>query len=445
MKTRLFNTLTRKKEVFKSRKHKKVEMYTCGLTVYNFAHIGNLRTFIFEDVLRRVLEFNGYRVHQVMNITDVGHLTSDADTGEDKLEKAAKEKNKNVWELAKYYTKEFKNDLKKLNIEKPQSMPKATKCIDEMIEIITKLEEKGFTYKTSDGIYFDTSKFKKYGKMAKLDIKGQKEGIRVEKNTQKKNPTDFALWIFSKKGKRQMEWDSPWGNGFPGWHIECSAMSMKYFGPTFDIHCGGIDHIPIHHTNEIAQSEAATGKKFVNYWLHGEFLLINKEKMAKSKKNFYRLKDLEDKGYSALDFRFFIINSHYRTKLGFTFEKLKKAKKELDGIRKKIASLKSEPINKKDKKELMIVVNNDLDTPKLISLLQKKNNKNLWLMFDKILGLNLDQKTDLTKNEKKLLEDRELARKNKDFKEADKIRNKLKKLGIEVEDTKESQKWVKTK
>jgi len=444
MKIRLYNTLSWKKEVFKSRKLRKAEMYTCGLTVYNYAHIGNLRTYIFEDVLRRVLEFNHYKVHQVMNITDVGHLVSDADTGEDKLEKAAKEKNKNAWELARFYTKEFKSDLDKLNIEKPQSMPKATKFVSQMVDLVKKLEEKGYTYKTSDGIYFDTSRFKRYGEMAKLDIKGLKEGIRVEKNKEKKNPTDFALWKFSKKGERQMEWDSPWGNGFPGWHIECSAMSMRYFGPTFDIHCGGIDHIPVHHTNEIAQSEAATGKKYVNYWLHGEFLLIDKKKMAKSKGNFYRLKDLEDKGFTPLDFRFFILTSHYRTKLSFAFDKLEKAKKELVGIRKKIATLKSESIKEEDKREVLMALNDDLDTSRAISLLQKKNNKNLWLMFDKVLGLGLSRESELSNEEQQLLKDREVARKNKNFKKSDEIRDQLKKLGIEVEDTKDGQNWVKT-
>lgn len=458
MKIRLYNTLTRKKEVFKSRKLRKAEMYVCGLTVYNYAHIGNLRAYINADILRRVLEFNGYKVHEVMNITDVGHLISDADTGADKLEKAAKEAGKNAWAIAKFYTREFKQDLKKLNIEMPQTMPKATKHIKEMIELIQSLETKGYTYKTSDGIYFDSSKFKKYGEMARLDIKGLKEGIRIEKNQEKKNPTDFALWKFSypdgrsfdfaqddDASRRQMEWESPWGIGFPGWHIECSAMSMRYFGPSFDIHTGGVDHISVHHTNEIAQSEAATGKKFVNYWIHSEFLLINSEKMAKSKDNFYRLKDLEDKGFSAMDYRFFILTSHYRTKLDFTFEKLEKAKKELEGIRKKINSLKSEPIEDDDKKELILVLNNDLDTSGLISMLQKKNNKNLWLMFDKILGLGLNQKGDLNKSETKLLKARELARKNQDFKKSDEIRDQLNKLGVEVEDTKNGQKCTKTK
>lgn len=445
MKIRLYNTLTRKKEVFKPRKIRKAEIYSCGPTVYNYPHIGNLRTYIFEDVLRRVLELNGFKVHQVMNITDVGHLTSDSDTGEDKLEKAAKEKHKNAWELAKFYTRAFKKDLKKLNIEIPESMPKATKNIPEMLELIKKLEDRGFTYKTSDGIYFDTSKFKKYGELAKLDIQGIKEGIRVEKNPEKKNPTDFALWKFSKPGERQMEWNSPWGNGFPGWHIECSAMSMKYFGPTFDIHTGGVDHIPIHHTNEIAQSEAATGKKFVNFWLHGEFLMFDDEKMAKSKGGFLTLESLENKGYLPLDYRFFVLTAHYKTKLNFGFEKLNKAKKELENIRKKISTLKSEPVKDEDRKEVLSALSDDLDIPKAISILQKKNNKNLWLMFDKVLGLNLAQKSELSDEIKKMLRSREVAREKKDYQKADEIREELKKLGIEVEDTKEGQKWVKIK
>lgn len=279
----LFNTLTRKKEKFVPLKDKLVTMYNCGPTVYERPHIGNLRAYIFADTLRRVLEFNGYKVKQIINITDVGHLTSDADTGEDKIEKSAQEKQKSAFEIARFYEDLFKQDLNKLNIKKPFKFPRATEHIKEMINLVQILEKKGYTYKTSDGIYFDTSKFKNYGKLAGLDKKNLKPGARVEVNPEKKNPYDFALWKFSPKDvKRQMEWKSPWGIGFPGWHIECSAMAMKYLGTTLDIHTGGIDHIDIHHTNEIAQSESATGKKFVRYWLHCNFLMVEGQKMSKS-------------------------------------------------------------------------------------------------------------------------------------------------------------------
>jgi len=275
---KLYNTLTRKKEVFKPIKKGQVGMYSCGPTVYWYQHIGNLRTYIFSDILKRVLQYNGYKVKHVMNVTDVGHLTSDADTGEDKVELAAKKEHKTAKEITNYYWKIFRKDLKKLNIIEPNTWAKATDHIKEQIGLIKKLEKKGFTYKTSDGIYFDTSKFPNYGKLARLKKEGLKAGARI-KLGEKKNVTDFALWKFSEKpGVRQQEWDSPWGIGFPGWHIECSAMSMKYLGEHFDIHTGGEDHIPVHHTNEIAQSEAATGKKFVNYWLHGAFLTFKGEK-----------------------------------------------------------------------------------------------------------------------------------------------------------------------
>ena len=289
---KIFDTYTRKKRKFVPIEKGKVGIYCCGPTVYNYAHIGNLRTYVFEDVLRRVLEYNGFEVKHVMNITDVGHLTSDADTGEDKIEVGARREGKSAWEIADFYTKAFFRDIERLNILKPKIVCKATDHINEMIELIKKLEEKNYTYRTSDGIYYDTSKFKEYGKLSGMNFKDLNEklkaGARIEFNPEKKNITDFALWKFSPKDKkRQMEWNSPWGIGFPGWHIECSTMSMKYLGEHFDIHCGGIDHIPIHHTNEIAQSEAATGKKFVNYWVHGAFLVLSKNiKMAKSGENF---------------------------------------------------------------------------------------------------------------------------------------------------------------
>ncbi|MEM4245179.1 MAG: cysteine--tRNA ligase, partial [Candidatus Nanoarchaeia archaeon] len=294
MELKFYNTLTRKKEVFKPIHDKKVGIYTCGPTVYWYQHIGNLRSYIFSDLLKKVLLFNGYEVKHVMNVTDVGHLTSDADEGEDKIEKAAAKEGKSAKEIADYYWKVFRNDFKKLNIAEPTVWCKATEHIKEQIDLIKRLEKKGYTYRTDDGIYFDTSKFKDYGKLARLKKEGLEAGKRIELKD-KKNITDFALWKFSEKpGVRQQEWDSPWGVGFPGWHIECSAMSMKHLGEHFDIHTGGIDHIPVHHTNEIAQSEAATGKKFVNYWMHGAFLTSKGEKISKSKGGLYTIAELEE-------------------------------------------------------------------------------------------------------------------------------------------------------
>ncbi|MFH1744887.1 MAG: cysteine--tRNA ligase, partial [bacterium] len=289
----LYDTLSREKQEFEPIKKGKVGLYTCGPTVYDFAHIGNFRSYIFEDILKRVLEYNGYEVTHVMNITDVGHLTGDGDMGEDKLEKGAKREGKTAREIAKYYTESFKKDAKKLNIILPEEelMPRATDYIEEQIELIKILENKGYTYRTSDGIYFDTSKVEDYTKLSHLNLDQLREGARVEKNEEKKNATDFSLWKFSPKDvKRQMEWTSPWGTGFPGWAIECSAMSAKILGKQLDIHCGGIDHINVHHTNEIAQSEAATGKKFFNYWMHCAFLnIVGGKKMAKSDGNFLTL------------------------------------------------------------------------------------------------------------------------------------------------------------
>jgi len=290
----LYNTLTRKKEEFKSLKKNEVSLYTCGPTVYNFAHIGNLRTYIFEDLLKRVLLYNKNKIKHVMNITDVGHLTSDADTGEDKIEAASKKEHKTAWQIAEFYTKAFKDDMKKLNLLPPSVWCKATDHIKEQIKWVQDLEKAGYTYKTADGIYFNTSKFKDYGKLALLEKQQLQAGKRVAMGD-KKSPTDFALCKFSSpEEKRQMEWNSPWGKGFPGWHIECSVMATKYLGKQFDIHCGGVDHIPIHHTNEIAQTEALTKKKWVNYWLHGEFLILEEEKMSKSKGNILTLSVVEE-------------------------------------------------------------------------------------------------------------------------------------------------------
>ncbi|MFH1968196.1 MAG: cysteine--tRNA ligase, partial [bacterium] len=326
----LYNTLSLKKEIFKPIENKKVGLYTCGPTVYNFVHIGNLRTFIFEDILRRVLEYNDFEVKHVMNITDVGHLISDNDEGEDKIEKSAREQKKSAWQIAYFYTEEFKKDIAELNIEPAQIMPKATEHIQEQIDLIKKLEAKGVVYKIRDGIYFDTSKFKKYGKLGNHEPEQARFRARININTEKKHPADFALWKFSPRlgsgqARRQMEWPSPWGIGFPGWHIECSAMAVKYLGQPFDIHTGGIDHIPVHHQNEIAQSEMAYDKPLANYWLHGEFLVIDQKKMAKSEDNFITLNTLKEKNINPLAYRFLILNSHYRKPLNFSWEALESA------------------------------------------------------------------------------------------------------------------------
>ncbi|HEB47178.1 MAG TPA: cysteine--tRNA ligase, partial [Candidatus Pacearchaeota archaeon] len=329
MPLKLYNTLSRKKEIFRPLENKKVGIYSCGPTVYSYQHIGNLRSYVFPDILKKILNLQGYKVRHVINVTDVGHLTSDADTGEDKIERAAKREGKTAKEISEYYLRIFQEDLKKLNISEPDLWPKATQHIKEQIELIKKLEKKKFTYKTSDGIYFDTSKLKDYGKLAKLNLGGLEAGKRIAIGG-KKNKTDFALWKFSEKpGLRQQEWKSPWGIGFPGWHIECSAMSMKHLGKIFDVHTGGEDHIPLHHTNEIAQSEAATGRPFVRYWLHGAFLIFKGEKVSKSTGGLYTLSELEEKKFSALDLKYFFLSAHYRKPLSFTLENLNYAKNSL--------------------------------------------------------------------------------------------------------------------
>jgi cysteinyl-tRNA synthetase len=481
MKIKFFNTLTRKKEVFKPLEDKLVRLYTCGPTVYWFPHIGNMRAFVFEDILKRVLLLNGYKVFHVMNITDVGHLVSDADSGEDKIEKAAREEKKTAWEIAEFYTKAFFKDIETLNIIKADIYPRATQHINEMIELVKKLEEKGYTYVIDDGVYFDTSKFKDYGKLTGMSFeelnKYLKAGARVEFNPQKRNITDFALWKFSPKDvKRQMEWDSPWGKGFPGWHLECSVMSMKYLGETFDIHCGGVDHIPIHHTNEIAQSEAATGKKFVNYWLHCEFLLVEGKKMAKSLGNIYTVSDILKKGYSWREIRYVLIASHYRQQLNFTFKSLEAARASIQRISEFLRKLKEvekgkhekafTQILKKFKKEFLLAINDDLNIPKALSSffdflsevnkllaekkLTKKDSKkaiDAVLFADKIFGLKLEEfleEEKLPEEAEKLIKEREEARKRGDFETADKIRKELaEKFKIAIEDTPEGTKWRK--
>jgi cysteinyl-tRNA synthetase len=442
---KLYNTLSRKKEEFKPIKPGFVGMYSCGPTVYWYQHIGNMRAYLFSDTLKRVLLFNGFKVKHVMNVTDVGHLTSDADTGEDKMEQAAKKEGKKAEDIANYYLKLFREDFKKLNIIEPDIWPKATEHIKEQIELIKKLEQKGYTYKTSDGIYFDTSKLKDYGKLAKLKIENLEAGKRIDIK-EKKNATDFALWKFSETpGKRQQEWQSPWGVGFPGWHIECSAMSMKYLGEHFDIHTGGEEHVPVHHTNEIAQSEAVTGKKFVNYWLHLRWLTFKGEKVSKSSGGLYTIEELEKKGFQPLVYRYFCLTAHYRTNLEFSLENLENAKNALSRLKNIISELKDDgKTNQNYLKEFEEAINNDLDTSKALQVLWKlirdsKADGKLKTIakMDEVLGLDLlkKEKSKIPADIMKLVEEREQARKKKDFKRADEIREKIKKQGWQLDDT----------
>lgn len=464
----LTNSLTNKKEKFIPINPPKVGMYSCGPTVYDYSSIGNFRTYSMADILLRVLEFNGFEVTYIMNLTDVGHLTGDnlgdADTGEDRVEKAARSQGKTAWEISRFYTDAFLKDFKKLNLKEPKKFTKATEHIEEQIALIEKLEKLGFTYKTSDGVYFDTVAFekktgKKYGRLSTLDK--IKEGSRVKVNLEKKNPRDFALWKFSKKpGVRQMEWESPWGLGFPGWHIECSAMSMKYLGESFDIHVGGEDLRSIHHPNEIAQSEAATGKPFVRYWVHVAFLNVEGKKMSKSLGNFFTVADIEKKGFEPLALRYLYLSAHYRDPLNFTWEALFSAQNALDKIRNLVSLAKRETkrtVLSSEKREKVDdfrtkftkAVNDDLDTPLALALLWKMMKSNipsedkydLALTFDEVLGLDL-AKTSVFEEKipdsvQKLVDKREILRKEGRFKQADELRKQIERLGFLVEDAPE--------
>ena len=469
MSLKLYNTFTRKKEEFVPIKKDEVGLYTCGLTVYNYAHIGNLRTYIFEDVLKRVLIYDGYKVIHVMNITDIGHLTSDADTGEDKMVKEAKKEGKDVWEIADHYTKAFEKDLKQLNIISPDHHVKATAHIQQMIDLIKRLEEKGFTYVADGNVYFNISKFPDYGKLARLDIKSLKPGARIEVDSAKKNPFDFVLWFTkSKFDAQEMKWDSPWGRGYPGWHVECSAISMHYLGDSFDIHCGGIDHIPVHHTNEIAQSEGATGKKWVNYWLHAEFLIMNEEKMSKSKGDFLTLSKLEEMGYPPMVYRYFCLGAHYKQPLTFSDEAIETAKSAYNRLINIIIDIKksrdeSKPNSKyveKVIKEFKEKINNDLNMPEALAVMWQmlRSNKignnekyELVLDFDRIFGLQLDNAEQILEEEAKqkvdvklveqLIKERDEARKSKNWAKSDEIRHRLSGMGVEIRDSANETFW----
>ncbi len=451
----LHNTLAGKKELFVPLVSEQVSMYNCGPTVYNYAHIGNLRAYVFADILRRVLEWNKYTVKQVINITDVGHMVGDGDDGEDKIEKSAEKEKKTAQEIATFYTDAFLEDISVLNIDKSKIIfCKATDHIPEQISLIQALEKKGFTYTTSDGVYFDTSKLPAYGKLGNIDLSGLEEGSRVEANPEKRNKTDFALWKFSPAGeKRQQDWPSPWGIGFPGWHIECSAMSMKYLGETFDIHTGGIDHIPVHHNNEIAQSESATGKPYVHYWLHCAFLNIKGARIAKSTGNTIYIRDLVAKGISPIAYRYWLLTAHYRTMLNFTDESVLGAQTALVKLINHFIEWRQVPIGNENAdyvKKFENFINDDLDTAKALALtwelvkdkgVSPADKSATLLRFDTVFGLNLSAmpipkaETENIPPEITLLaEEREKARINKDWKLADAIRAEISSRGYEVKD-----------
>lgn len=456
---KLYNTMDRKVEEFVPIEEGKVGMYCCGPTVYNYAHIGNLRTYIFEDILHRTLEEAGYRVKHVMNITDVGHLTGDGDDGEDKLGKRSRETGKSVWDIAAFYTDAFFADEKALNIKRPNVVCKATDHIQDMIALIKRLEEKGHTYTAGGNVYFSIDTIDDYGKLAGQKQEDKLSGARIAVDGNKRNPQDFVLWFTNSKfGEQAMMWDSPWGRGYPGWHIECSAMSMKYLGETFDIHCGGIDAIPVHHTNEIAQSEAATGHKWVNYWCHGEFLLNDKGKMSKSSGEFLTLPVLVGHGYKALDYRYFCLGGHYRTQLKFSYEALDHAKSARERLNSMVAELKAKAkpestISEKAesyKDSFFAALFNDLRCPEALAVMWKmlKDNSitegeklSLLYSMDKVLGLDLD-KVEAKKEEKvggeeewKLVEERKQAKAEKNYQRADEIRKELEERGYIVKDT----------
>ncbi|HET9946799.1 MAG TPA: cysteine--tRNA ligase [Patescibacteria group bacterium] len=445
---KIYNTLSRSIEEFVPIHPTTVGMYSCGPTVYDYQHVGHMRRYVGDDVLLRVLRANGYVVHHVMNITDVGHLVSDEDTGEDKMEKGAKKYGKDVWELAKMFEQQFTQSCKALGITLPTDLMHATDFIPEQITLIKKLEEKGFTYKIEDGIYFDTSKFPDYFKLSRQNPEELKKGARVEFVKDKKNVSDFALWKFSPTNeKRQMEWESPWGVGFPGWHIECSAMSMKALGNHFDIHTGGIDHINIHHTNEIAQSEAVTGEKFVNYWVHHNFLVVNGEKMSKSLGNFYTVQDLIKDGYDPLALRYLILQTHYRQEMNFTLDSLKAAEVALMKLRSHMGEEEHSIPNLVWMEKFMDALNDDLNTAKALAVVWEMvkddalilgEKKATLLEMDKILGLDLDKKTtvEVPQAVVDLVSQREAFRKAGDWGASDEMRSKIQDLGWEVEDSK---------
>ena len=455
---KVYNTLTRKKEEFVPINKNEVRIYSCGPPVYNFAHIGNLRAYLFMDNLRRVLKYNGYTLKHAMNITDVGHLVSDADEGEDKMLKASRRENKDPFEIAKFYTEAFLKDMKKLNIDMPEVICPATKHIKIMEEYVKRIIENGYAYETTNTIYFDTSKLDKYGVLSNRNVDDQKAGARVELDSEKKNPTDFALWIKAPE-EHLMKWDSFFGKCYPGWHLECSAMSNHYLGEVFDIHTGGMDHIPIHHENEIAQSKGYSGKIPANYWMHVDFLQVNGGKMSKSLNNLYTLEDLEEKGYSPEVYRMFNFSSHYKKPINFTYEAMDSAKTALkrlkDGYESNVNGVDDvdNSVILEFKESFLEAINDDLNMPQALSVVwdviryEKKSPKIAELLknFDEVLGLNIDKKEEVEIPDEivNILEERKEARINRDYAKSDELRDKLKELGYIVKDTKDGQKIEK--
>ena len=445
----LYDTYTRSLREFEPLSSRAVGLYACGPTVYDFPHIGNMRTYVFGDLLRRALVFNGYSVQHVMNITDVGHLVSDADTGEDKMESGSKRTGKSAWDIAEFYTAVFKEDMRSLNIMEPDTWCRATDHIAEQIQEIQCIEQKGFTYRTADGIYFDTSKQPGYGYLARLDVEGLEAGVRIDM-AEKRNVTDFALWKFNPSNeKRQMEWDSPWGIGFPGWHIECSAMSAKYLGSFFDIHLGGEDHISVHHLNEIAQTEACHGTRLANFWMHGHFLQFGDAKMAKSSGDFLRVQTLIDRGYDPLVYRLFCLSASYRSKLNFTWESIEGAARQLNRLRMAVHGW-GEPAGQIDEayiRKFMEVVNNDLNMPRALSVtwdlvrseLPDALKKATIMRFDDMLGLGLaewsPEETAVPSHVMSLAEERRKARAENRYTDADSLRDQIAAAGYDIKDT----------
>lgn len=453
MQLRFYNTLTRKKEDFVPVKPHQAGIYSCGPTVYKYAHIGNLRAYVFMDELRRVLEYNGYKVKSVMNITDVGHLVSDADDGEDKMSKSAHETGKTPLEIASFYTDQFMKDIDALNIKRPTVCPKATDNIPEMIAVVQSLLDKGYAYETEDGIYFSVEKFPDYGKLSGINLADQRHGARVEVNSFKRHPVDFALWKKAAPNHLQ-QWDSPWGKGFPGWHIECTAMSKKYLGEVFDIHTGGVDHIPIHHENEIAQAECWLGHPAVHYWMHSEFMLIDGGKMSKSLGNTYTISDLVAKGYSPVVFRYFCLNVQYRQKINFTWEAMDAAKAAYNKLCAQLVSHKNSPARTEKSilddfhNKFEEAINDDLNIPLAIGVLwtmlklpKSCDVYQLALDFDRVFALDFDKVKEEKKeivipdNVRQLAETRLQARKAKNWAESDRLREELSALGYSVKDT----------
>lgn len=453
MDLKIYNTLSRSKEVFVPVRPGRVGIYTCGPTVYNYAHIGNLRTYIFMDILRRVFAFNGYKVKSVMNITDVGHLLSDADDGDDKMSMAAAEQQKTPEEIAEFYSAAFFRDIARLNVRRPDVTPKATEHIGDMIKIVQALLDKGYAYETDDGIYFDISKFPDYGKLSGANLEEQLAGARVDINTGKRHPADFALW---KKAAPNhiMKWPSPWGMGYPGWHIECTAMSNKYLGDVFDIHTGGIDHVPIHHENEIAQAEAWLGKKAVNYWMHSEFMLVDGGKMSKSLGNTYTVDDLAAKGYTPMEFRYMCLNVQYRQKLNFTWEAMAAAKTAYERLSALLYRHKTAPAPgnrpeiEKYLGEFHEAINDDLNVPMAMGVLWKmlrlpagKDVYDAALVMDKVFALDFDKvaspdhTAEAPPEIREMAEKRREVRRNKNWAESDRLRDEIAAKGYKVLDT----------